>query len=274
MKTLKEWNTGLYNIIIMKHPKKENQQSQFIGVNIYGKKGVGKSTYAYKIGAKIYYTLNGYDKKDDEENAYKESLKNIIFEPTDLIKFLLKNKIKHEITPYLCLDDACMHFSNMLHNIDQNLYYALKGEMATIRSAVTAFVITAQYIPDVAKIFRDYNDIRVEIKIPQQKELTDTDNEWTRIARYYSDYLYPDLKKKRVRVLFQDKYDCYIPDEYYKPYLERKRYFEIKHGIEIADRFKTELREMFIQMKNELPRLEGYPDLKKLVEKWEQEEEQ
>jgi len=271
-KKLRDWHCGFYEWVNRRHPHDKKKQNGFMGGFIFGERGKGKSTYTYKVMAKTYYELNGYTTTDDEEDAYKESLQHMIYEPKDFQKLVIYNKIKRIVTPIICLDDASMHFGKMLHQTDPKLYAALLGQTATVRTSVTGFLITAPKRAHVAKFLREYDDFKGEALIDYGAETVDREN-WNRKIRFYQWRWYPDERKYNIKIPFQDKYSCYIPESFYNWYIEKKRYFEIKHDIETADKISPESREIFIQYKNELPSYPDQPNLKNIVNKWEKQEE-
>ncbi|MBD3195206.1 MAG: hypothetical protein GF317_09135 [Candidatus Lokiarchaeota archaeon] len=265
-KKLKDWNSGFSRWVIYRHPENSKRQNGFMGGFIFGERGTGKSTYCYKAEAKTYYDLNGYNKTDDEEEAYKLALECMIYEPTDFRKLLIYNKIRRIITPIICLDDASMHFGNMLHITDPKIYSALLGETATVRTAVTGFLINAPKRKHVAKFLRDYDDFKGEVKEDHTGGFSNQPT-WQRKVRFYRWNYYPDEVKYRIQIPFQDKYSCFIPEPYYKWYIEKKRYYELKHEMQIADKVDKTARIIFIDNKKEIPR-----EFWKQIEKWEKEE--
>lgn len=264
-KKLQDWESGFVNWVIRRHPSNPKQQNGFMGGFISGERGQGKSTYTYKVGAKTYYVLNGYNKTSDEEDAYKIALKYMFYDPSDFRKFLIYNKIKRIITPIVVVDDASMHFGKMLHITAPKVYAALLGETATIRTAVTGLLITAPKRSHVAKFLRDYDDFKGEVKVdggPSNPKM----QTWNRKVRYYRWNYYPDEVKYRIQIPFQDKYSCYIPEPFYSWYLEKKRFFELKHEMDVADKIDVSAREVFIDNKDLIP-----DELKKIIYKWEKE---
>lgn len=219
---LKNWNSGMVKGIIRRHPMNPHEQNGFISGAIVGERGGGKSTYAYKVLAKTYYELNGYNTIDAEEEAYKEALDCIIFDPLSFIQLIMRNKRNRTITPAICLDDASVHFGKYLFQTNAKLNQAILGLTATLRTAVTGFLITCPTRAHLAKFLREYDDYRVRI-IRQN-------DRWERIARYYQWNYYPDEKKYRVQVPFQDKYSCYIPEPYYTWYYNKKMAAELSHA--------------------------------------------
>jgi len=279
-KMLKDWKSGFYEWINRRHPHFKGRQNGFMGGFIFGERGKGKSMYCYKVMAKTYWHFNGYT---DEGDAYAEALKYMIYEPRDFQKLIITNKIKGIVTPVICLDDASMHFGNMLHITNNKLYSALLGQTATVRTAVTGFMITAPKRCHVVKFLRTYDDYKGEVFIDkggEQSVLTDEQirnkkggrQNWDRKVRFYRWQYYPDEVKYVIRIPFQDKYSCYCPDEYYHWYLEKKLYFEVKHDLEEATRTK-ENRDVFREYIDDLPSYPGYPDLRQIVKSWDYEEE-
>lgn len=268
-KKLSDWNNGFVNWVVHRHPQSDSQQNGFMGGFIFGERGSGKSTYCYKVGAKTDYILKGYNGSNDEEESYKIALKYTLFEPSDFRKLLIYNKLKHIITPVVCLDDASMHFGNMLHMTNPKVYAALLGETATIRTAATGFLINAPKRGHVVKFLRDYDDFKGETKTDGGGyTLTNKQQTWSRKVRFYRWNYYPDETKFRIQIPFQDKYSCFIPEPYYSWYIKKKNYFELKHEIQIADTIDPSVREIFIENENILPSYEGQEDLKKYIAKW------
>jgi len=264
-KKLNEWNSGFHDWILKRHPKSNIKQNGFMGGFIFGERGTGKSTYCYKVQSKTYYSLNGYNKKDDEESAYKESLEYFFFDPSKFRRFLINNKLKRIITPCICLDDASMHFGNMLHMTDPKVYSALLGETATIRTAVTGFLINAPKRKHVAKFLRDYDDFKGRALVDGGGSIDDRQT-WNRKIRFYRWNYYPDEVRYRIQIPFQDKYSCYIPEPMYSWYVDKKNYYEIKHELDVADRIDKTARIAFIENKHLL-----HEDFKPYIQKWEKE---
>ncbi|RLF35432.1 MAG: hypothetical protein DRN08_03075, partial [Thermoplasmata archaeon] len=212
-KKLQDWDSGLVRLIVRRHPK------GFLGANIQGERGYGKSMYAYKVMAKTYMIINGYTQEAD---AYEDALKHMLFDPKDFITLIKNNIEKDYITPILTLDDATVHFNSYKFFTDIYQVILLKGLFDTIRTAVTGLLMTCPTRRLLLKFLRDYDDLKIQIfKLKSQPDAYD------RLARCYQFIWYPDDKKYRVHIRFQDKYSCYVPNEYYEPYMEkRKKYLQ------------------------------------------------
>lgn len=265
-KKLRDWNSGFVRWVLRRHPNSPKQQNGFMGGFIFGERGEGKSTYCYKAMAKTHYELRGYVSTDNEEDAYKEALEYMIYEPTAFQTLINYNRIKRIVTPIVCLDDASMHFGKYLFHTQPKLCAALLADTATVRTAITGFLVNAPKRSHVVKFLREYDDFKGEVKVDQHGGNTNMPG-WNRKVRFYRWNYYPDEVKYRIQIPFQDKYSCYIPDEFYNWYLDKKRFFELKHGIEVADKLVPGNRQLFIAHKDELPY-----DLKQIVEKWEKED--
>jgi len=210
IKSLSDWNSGSVEKIIRRHP------NGFVGFTVVGERGQGKSMYALKVLAKVYMIIDELD----EHDAYMKALEHFIFTPHDIIN-LIKNNIHNDfITPVICIDDATVHFNSYKFFTDLYEVILLKGMFDTIRTAVTGLVITCPNRKHLLSFMRNYNDYKVEIKYR-------AGGGWERIARCYQFNWYPDERKFKVIVPFQDKYSVFVPDEYYNMYMvKRKHYLE------------------------------------------------
>lgn len=265
-KKLKDWKSGYHDWVIYRHPDNPSRQNGFMGGFIYGKKGNGKSTYCYKVMAKIYYTINGYTKYHEEEDAYKEALSCMYMDGDLYLDHVIENRILGKVTPVMCLDDASRHFGTQLYKHNPALYDAMAGEMATVRDVVTGFLITAPKRGMCAKFLRENDDYKGEAHI--------IDN-WNRKIRFYEWYEYPDERKYKLQIPFQDEYSCFILDEKrtgipaYDNYVDKKRYFNIKQDLLLAEKHRKQNRKIFIKLLERNP--EKIPqEFHPIIKKWDQ----
>jgi len=214
-KLLQDWNSGTVNKILRRHP------NGFAGFIIVGERGMGKSTYAYKVMAKIYQQVDELDEYD----AYRKALKHIIFQPKDLINLIEHNIHQDFITPAICLDDATVHFNSYKFFVDLHEVILLKGMFDTIRTAITGLLMTCPSRRGLLKFLKDYDDYKIQIL---HDKAENSNRKWDRLARCYRFNYYPDDRKYRVWVDYQDHYSCYIPNEPYNWYIDkRKKYLEL-----------------------------------------------
>lgn len=228
-KQISDWHSGTVDTIMRRHP------DGFAGYVIQGERGQGKSMYAYKVMAKTYLNLGQYRSLktgeilpvETEQDAYKAALEHMIFSPDDLINLIEYNIANDYITPVLCLDDATVHFNSYMFFVDIHTVILLKGLFDTIRTVLTGLLMTCPKRRNLLSFLRDYDDYKIEIKRAQTGH-----ND--RLARCYQFNWYPDDRKYRVIIPFQDKYSCWVPDSRiypdWSPYDEymkkRKAYLE------------------------------------------------
>jgi len=216
-KHIANWNSGTVNKILRRHP------NGFVGFCIQGERGMGKSMYAYKVMAKVYMAIDGLD----ECSAYEKALKHMIFEPQTLIDLIKYNIHNDYVTPVICLDDATVHFNSYKFFTDIYEVILLKGMFDTIRTAATGLLMTCPKRRLLLSFLRDYDDYKIEIKQAPSGGGSNL-NYYEKYARCYQFNYYPDEHKYKVIVPYQDQYSCFVPDEYYQPYYEkRKKYLEI-----------------------------------------------
>ena len=230
IKALKEWESGLANLIVKRYPKEEKAATGFVERVITGDPGSGKSTYCYKVGAKVYYVLRGYYNKDHEEDAYKESLRYMLYHPSDFAELIYHNKSEREITPFVCLDDASVHFGKQLYRLDPDTYMELEGLIPTLRTAITGFLVNTPYKQLLAKFLREFCRHKVNILLSHEF------GSWARLARQYEKYWLPDDTKFRMKIPFQDKFSCLVPEPYYSWYYDKKMKAEADYAQMVHER--------------------------------------
>lgn len=212
IKKLSDWNSGTVNKILRRHP------NGFAGFIVVGERGMGKSTYSLKVMAKIYQITQELEEYD----AYQLALEHMIFQPSDLINLIEGNIHKDYVSPVICLDDATVHFNAYKFFVDLHEVILLKGMFDTIRTAVTGLILTCPTRRNLLKFLKDYDDYKIQILYDEGKV------QWSRIARCYRFNYYPDDRKYRVWVDYQDHYSCYIPQNIYDQYVtKRKKYLEL-----------------------------------------------
>lgn len=205
---LRDVNSVLAKRIIQRHPR------EFLGGVIYGERGNGKSMYAYKIMAKVYYELNGFNKTDDEATAYDIALDHMIFNMEDLIMLIHNNIKKDIVSPVICLDDATVHFCSYKYFTHMKQVIHLHGIFDTIRTAVTGLLLTCPKRKLLLSFLRQYDDLKIKVLRADG---------WNRYARAYRWNWLPDEKKYNISVPFQDNFSCYVRDEYFDKYMVKRK---------------------------------------------------
>jgi hypothetical protein len=215
-KKLREWKSGLPPLIIKAHQTKDNVNKGNIARVITGDAGVGKSCYAYKIMAKTYYDFMGYTKLDEEENAYKFALENIIYRPYELFNMVQQQLDHDEQALIWCLDDASVHMGRQLFDQDREMYRKLQGTVPTLREDVAGLLITTINTGLIAKPLREFIRRKVHIM-----PLAETDS-YRRVAKHYEKWYFPDDVRFRIAINFQDKFSCLVPEPFFSWYHKKK----------------------------------------------------
>lgn len=212
-KHLSKWNPSMIQLIIERHPK---ETSGFIERTIVGPPGYGKSTYAYKLMAKLYYTINGCTKVDDEEDAYKFALDNMIYRPRELFAKIEQQINLGEPAWCWCLDDCSIHMGRQLWDQDRQTYWDLQDNIPTIREDVTCLLITTPTVRLLAKPFREFFDMKIEM------DLVEGITRYPRRAKHYIKKYYPDDVRFRIYHPYDDRFSCLVPEPFYTWYREKK----------------------------------------------------
>lgn len=200
-----DFDLVLANRIIKYYPK------GFLSGIIEGERGYGKSMYAMKVMAQVYYVLD----ECSEEDAWNKALGHMLFSIEDTIAFIDKNINENYVVPVWTLDDATVHFCS--YKFFTNLYEVilLHGMFDTIRTVCTGLLMTCPSRHLLLAALRNYDDFKIEIV----KNVG-----WERIARGYKIKTTP-VGQKRVYKNYEDNYSCYIPDWIFKKYTEKRNYY-------------------------------------------------
>lgn len=204
-RSIDEYKLTLAYRILQKHP------NGFIGAIIEGERGYGKSSYAIKVMAQVYKTIGGLS----DDDAWNMALDNIIFSMDELAKAITHNVDTDTVTPVWCLDDATVHFSS--YKFFTNLYEVIQihGMFDTIRTAVTGLLLTCPKRDLLLAALRNYDDFKIEIVM---------NDGWQRIARGYKIKTTP-VGQRRVYKNFEDNYSCYLPDDIYQKYMQKRKHY-------------------------------------------------
>lgn len=204
-RTINEYKLTLAYKIMQRHP------SGFIEAIIEGERGYGKSSYALKVMAQVYKTLEGLP----DDDAWIRAIDNMLFSMDDLSHLITKNIDTSTVSPSWCLDDATVHFSS--YKFFTNLYEVIQihGMFDTIRTVCTGLLLTCPKRGLLLAALRSYDDIKVEIYM---------DRGWERIARGYKIKTTP-IGQRRIYKNFEDFYSCYLPDWVFDKYMEKRAFY-------------------------------------------------
>lgn len=213
-----DWDLMLGNRIL-----KAEKRNGFIGCITKGARGYGKSMYNLKCMAYAHYKINGCNETD----AWNSALEGFIFTPDDLIKMVEQNIDNDEVSLVWCIDDAAVHFSNLLFFI--NLYKSalMNATFDTIRTVVRALLVNCPEKHRLMSALRNYDDYEVTI-------YRGIEGGYNRRAVGIKWYSLPSGQRK-FRKEFEDYFSCYVPKWIYDKYIvKRKMYLkEISEELKI-----------------------------------------
>lgn len=202
---LKDTNSVLAKKILQRHPE------QFTSATICGERSAGKSMYAYRVMAKVYYELYGCS----EEEAYKHALDHMIFSTEEFQAKIDKSIKTGEVIPALCLDDATVYFCSYEFFTDMRKVIHLHGMFDLIRTSLSGLLLTCPNRKMLLSFMRNYGDYRIKV--------FRTDGHWSRAAIAYLWVYMPDEVKKHIYKPFQDSFSCRMKQEYYDPYIAKRK---------------------------------------------------
>jgi len=215
---------GLGNILLSHYVHK-----RFMSCITKAERGYGKSMYNLMSIAYVYYHLGR-----TEHDAWDKALSCFIFTPDQLRKRITDAIDNDYLIPFLCIDDAAVHFNNKLWFI--NLYTAtlLEATFDTIREAVTCLLINC---PDKKRLMgslRNYDDYETTIYIAGG-------GGYQRRAVGINWYSLPDGHRKYSKV-WDDAFSCYVPKEVYMDKYRPMRRQYLKDITEKLDELSKKLK--------------------------------
>ncbi len=194
---------------------------------IYGEGRIGKTSYILQVFAQVmgeWKKGTVIDPKTGEKHTKEfcvkpnwEAIKHwIVFHPKDFLKVSYDVKSKEF---GLIWDDAGM----WLHALDFNNPF-VKQVGKYLNVAGTDFGVIAFTTPTPKWVFNKIKNYPGTIVIKVIRRSTDTKTHKYRVAKAYSNWVLPDMKKSGVKKIFWDSYDAMMPDEvfaWYKPLREQ-----------------------------------------------------
>lgn len=226
---IKDWDLKLGNKIIS-----TLEYNGFLSAITKGERSYGKSTYNIKNMAYVYYKVNGYTNEDD---AWNEALRNIIFSPDDLLEKVDYNIRQDYISPVITIDDASVHFSSHLFFINVYESSLMNATFDTIRTITHGLLINCPSKKRLMSGLRHYDDYDIIIyKEPSPYERKAIAIKW---------YSLPDGHRK-FRKEFEDYFSCYLPNWVYDEYMiRRKKYLkDISNDLKVLrDKIRNKQKE-------------------------------
>ena len=222
--------------------------TEFVLALIYASLGYGKSSYAIKSGVEVL--MNVYRMR--ERDAWEAIKSFIVFHPQQFFDKLdqVRDLGLYRI-PGIIWDDAGL----WLYALDWNdpFIKALGKYMNVARSRLASITMTTPSVQFIASKLRGFPDAYT-VSITKYTGAPRT--EWLRKAKGYQDRILPDQRKRRVYLRFEDKFNCYLNDEFYRWYRPLRDAYEIL-ALDIIKSAWKESKE-----KSMVPELNEYPDLR------------
>lgn len=204
---------------------------------VVGKRSIGKSSYAIKVGKEVYQTLYDISKKE----AYKMSIDSICFSLNDIIT-VMKAYHYDNRKPIVTWDDSGAFGSGLMYHTHISSFGILKGGMDTIRTVCAGLLLTAPNQKSMIRFLREYDDYIIRVT---------NSYDWQRIATGYNRTTLPSGKRV-IRKLWKDNYSAYLPNEIYRKYMEKRDEYKVELIKELeqaeqksAKKMKTKLEEEY-----------------------------
>lgn len=188
------------------HEKKENG---ILTAIVCGRFGVGKSCYCIKAGHQVFRE-QGFT----HDESWMQALDAIVFEPSEFGRKLKNQKKKQDL---IILDDSSVHIGNDLFHANLKKYGAYKQVLTTIRTKTYALLYNCPNPEELSKFVRNSDAYQIYI--------TKTGEHYKRRGTSYG-YRRINTRAGLRRIQVQkwsDNFSCWIPNEYYKIYLKKRR---------------------------------------------------
>jgi len=199
-----DWDLRLTDRIVY-----ANKRNGFMGCITKGARGVGKSMYNLKAMALAHYRLNG----GNETDAWNNAMDGFIFTPDDLLAKVEQNIADDKVSLCWCIDDAAVHFSNMLFFMNLYKNALLNATFDTIRTVVNALMVNCPDKHRLMKSLQHYDDYEVTLYYAPGYERKSVAIKW---------YSLPD-GHRRYRKEFEDHFSCYVPNWIYDKYMAKRK---------------------------------------------------
>jgi len=206
----------------------EEHPNGFVSALVSGRRGIGKSAYALKVAKEAYQEHLDLN----EEQAWQKALDSLIFKMENIIEELNKYATSDNMALVRVLDDLSCHAGSLRYFDKRQETSFLKSTLDTVRSGWTAMIGTCPNPDTLLKPFRDYSDLRVQIRKRNSK--------WQRLANGYRKYHLPS-GTSRIKRKYQDQFSCYIPKKFYNQYMEIRESFLADATKELGERLDQDL---------------------------------
>jgi hypothetical protein len=172
-------------------------QDRFGMFIVYGESGIGKSVYVIKAFQEV-----GLDWK-----------KHMFFRPEEFIQVVKDAYFKRKRIKALCVDDA--GFGLFAWNWNKPFVRAFVQFINVARTVVANIILTT---PNPCMVVKKLTTLDAYfVKVMRAK--APNDGAYARLAKGYKNIMMPS-GMRRIRVLFEDYFNAWLPDDVYSEYYE------------------------------------------------------
>lgn len=198
------------------------KENSFRSAVIFGRQGVGKTTYALKCARDVYATLKGISKDD----AWDYAFNNFFMDLSSAVK-RLKEAFEHrETIPVVIFDDAGVWLSKYAWY--ERYMKALYNIFALIRNLASAVIFTAPSPNDIAFFLREKGWYQIKIVWFNKKKKEALAQLYTKtFAKGESGFI------EKVKYKAIDHYVVWVPDVIYQMHMQKRREVERRMFAEI-----------------------------------------
>ena len=191
---------------------------------VYGPLRYGKTAYAMKTLAQLHQTWDPM-----KLNRY------IVYRPSDFI-LRIKALRKHGKQKLLVWEDAGVWLNSMKWN--SRLILAISRYLDVIGTDFAGVIFTTPWPSHVIKRVRGLPECTT-VKIRKVND----DAEKPRLALGYKMWMMPDLKKSRVKTVFEDRFSALMPNIFYSWYVKERRGYANETFRQIEDSLYSFVRQ-------------------------------
>lgn len=195
---------------------------EFYIVIVYAPLGFGKSAYQFKVSVEVLQHVYHLS----EEEAW-EALKGlIVFHPSQFFQKIEEIEEGHiKRVPFLNWDDAGLWLFAMDWN--DPFITAFIKYLNVARTHLACLICSTPSPEWILKKLRRFPSA-ISVRIKKISGNTSPTQEWTwmREAHGYAFWTHPDMKHSGVKTLFADRFNCKMPENFYKWYKPKRDAYE------------------------------------------------
>lgn len=175
---------------------------EFFGLIVYGRQGIGKTTYMLKVMHEVY-------------GDWDEVFRHLVFSLDDLIEVM--KRAKRERIKCIGWDDAGVHGHKYIYFRSKELVELLSAWLDVIRTRIAGFLITTPDPRNLLRPFRENPGFFYGHVVKRSNDLRRLLKAYMRICLPSGDVM--------VRKMYYDVFKARLPNDVYKQYMELRKHF-------------------------------------------------